>query len=141
MNRYDTNLGVGCGSSSFFVIMPRMGFSGLSVRFIFFLQIGLLSFVGSLTLYAAPTDKKVRPGPAGCRRSRADVIPASDKSKERYHRYDTYIREASIAYALPEALLRAVMATESDYDPRVVSCAGAKGLMQVMPDEEIEKQD
>ncbi len=77
-------------------------------------------------------------GTSGCRASRADVIPAKDKSKERYHRYDAYIAEAARAYALPEALLRAVMATESDYDPYVVSCAGAKGLMQIMPEEEKE---
>jgi soluble lytic murein transglycosylase-like protein len=37
-------------------------------------------------------------------------------------------------FGLPEALIRAVIKVESDYDPRVVSCAGAKGLMQLMPD-------
>lgn len=79
-------------------------------------------------------------GPVGCRASRADVVMASDRSLERYHRYDAYISEAARVYALPEALIRAVIATESDYDPKVVSCAGAKGLMQIMPDEETENQ-
>jgi soluble lytic murein transglycosylase-like protein len=73
-------------------------------------------------------------GAAGCEHSRADVVPSRDISPERYSRYDAMILEAATAYALPEALLRAVMHVESDYDPRVVSCAGARGLMQLMPD-------
>lgn len=71
---------------------------------------------------------------AGCERSRADVVPSRDTSPERYHRYDGFVSEAAAAYGLPEALLRAVIHVESDYDPRVVSCAGARGLMQLMPD-------
>ena len=73
---------------------------------------------------------------AGCKHSRADVVPARDRSPERYARYDAFIAEAARLYAIPEALIRAVIKVESDYDPRVVSCAGAKGLMQVMPYEE-----
>ena len=73
-------------------------------------------------------------GPAGCEHSRADVVPSRETSLERYRRYDPLLSEAALAYALPEALLRAVIHVESDYDPRVVSCAGAKGLMQLMPD-------
>lgn len=71
-----------------------------------------------------------------CKESRNDVVPARDKSPERTHRYDAFIQEASVTYHIPEALIRAVIQTESDYDPRVVSCAGAKGLMQLMPYEE-----
>jgi soluble lytic murein transglycosylase-like protein len=73
---------------------------------------------------------------SGCKTSRADVIPARDRDPNRYRRYDTIIAEASQLYAIPEPLIRAVIKVESDYDPRVVSCAGAKGLMQVMPYEE-----
>lgn len=73
---------------------------------------------------------------AGCRVSRADVVPARDRSPERYSRYDEIIAEAADLYAIPEALIRAVIRVESDYDPRVVSCAGARGLMQIMPYEE-----
>ena len=79
-------------------------------------------------------------GPAGCQTSRADVVPSRDTSLERYHRYDRYIAEAASVFALPEALLRAVMHVESDYDPRVVSCAGARGLMQIMPEVEQEQR-
>jgi hypothetical protein len=77
---------------------------------------------------------------AGCARSRADVVPSRDTSPERVHRYDRYIAEAATVYGLPQALVRAVIQVESDYDPRVVSCAGARGLMQLMPDVEKEQQ-
>lgn len=79
-------------------------------------------------------------GPAGCQASRADVVPARDTSPDRYHRYDRYVAEAAAVYALPEALLRAVIHVESDYDPRVVSCAGARGLMQIMPEVQEEQR-
>ena len=40
---------------------------------------------------------------AGCAASRADVVPATDHSPERYSRAtDAYIAEASRLYALPE---------------------------------------
>jgi membrane-bound lytic murein transglycosylase MltF len=62
-----------------------------------------------------------------------DKIPARDSSPERFHRYDPFIYEAADLYKIPPALIRAVIQTESDYDPRVVSSADAKGLMQIMP--------
>jgi soluble lytic murein transglycosylase-like protein len=77
---------------------------------------------------------------AGCAESRADVVPATDRSRDRYTRYDEFIREASDLYALPQPLIRAIIKVESDYDPRVVSCAGAKGLMQLMPDVQREQK-
>jgi hypothetical protein len=73
---------------------------------------------------------------AGCKVSRADVVGAKDRSPDRYVRYDAIIAEFSQLYAIPEPLIRAVIKVESDYDPQVVSCAGAKGLMQIMPYEE-----
>ena len=79
-------------------------------------------------------------GPAGCQTSRADVVPSTDRSPERFHRYDRFISEAAAVYALPESLIRAVVKVESDYDPMVVSCAGAKGLMQIMPEVQTEQR-
>ncbi len=78
-----------------------------------------------------------RTGAAGARagaRSGGDLVAARDNSPERFSRYDDHIREASRLYQIPEALIRAVIKVESDYDPRVVSSAGAEGLMQLMPD-------
>lgn len=66
--------------------------------------------------------------------SRKDLIPARDRSKDRFTRYDAYIRGASRLYKIPIPLIKAVIRVESDFDPRVVSCKGAKGLMQMMPE-------
>ena len=52
---------------------------------------------------------------------------------ERAHRYDAYIRGAARRYQLPESFIRAVIHTESRFNPQVVSRAGAMGLMQLMP--------
>jgi hypothetical protein len=64
---------------------------------------------------------------------RCDAVPARDRAPERFRRYDEHIREASDLYRIPEPLIRAVIRVESDYDPRVVSSVGARGLMQLMP--------
>jgi soluble lytic murein transglycosylase-like protein len=50
-----------------------------------------------------------------------------------YDRWREHIHAAAERYKLPEALLYAVMAVESNFDPRAVSEKGAMGLMQLMP--------
>jgi soluble lytic murein transglycosylase-like protein len=47
--------------------------------------------------------------------------------------YDDMITEAAIRYRIPPNLVRAVMHTESAFDPTAVSAVGASGLMQLMP--------
>lgn len=69
--------------------------------------------------------------PSGARRA-GDDVPVSLGS-ERFHRFDSIIRAAASRYQLPESLVRAVVHTESNYNPRAVSRAGAMGLMQLMP--------
>ena len=61
-------------------------------------------------------------------------VPASDHDPSRYARYDEWIRQAATLYQIPEQLVRAIIRCESDYDPRAVSVAGARGLMQLMPE-------
>ncbi len=60
-------------------------------------------------------------------------VPPSDRSVERFTRYDLWIRQAATLYQIPEELVRAVIKVESDYDPKAVSSTGAQGLMQLMP--------
>lgn len=48
--------------------------------------------------------------------------------------YSEYVEKASEDYRLDQALIYAVIKTESDFDPKADSNAGAKGLMQIMPE-------
>ncbi len=64
--------------------------------------------------------------------TRANYLAAA-RDPARYNRYDEHIREAARLYQLPEALLRAVIRQESDYNPWSVSSSGALGLMQLLP--------
>jgi hypothetical protein len=77
---------------------------------------------------------KTGPGKAGALRGRTDLVPARDTSAARFTRFDQHIRDQQAFYGIPEALMHAVIKTESDYDPAVVSSVGAQGLMQLMPD-------
>jgi len=73
------------------------------------------------------------PGKASAVRGATDRIAASDRSAERFSRFDEHIRDQQMLYGIPPSLARAVIRSESDFDPRVVSSAGAMGLMQLMP--------
>jgi len=46
--------------------------------------------------------------------------------------FESLIASASAKYGVPESLIKAVIDTESGFNPNVVSSAGAKGLMQLM---------
>lgn len=68
-----------------------------------------------------------QPAPRGAPESRQ--LPAAGRPGP----YLDHIRTASAKYKLPEALILAVMAVESNFDPRALSDKGAMGLMQLMP--------
>ncbi len=50
------------------------------------------------------------------------------------HKYDSYIKAASEKYGVAFALIKAIIKTESDFNPRAISPKGALGLMQLMPE-------
>lgn len=92
---------------------------------------------GAVSLSNMPTDDRytvlvaavppaVPEAPAAGVRERA---PASARKA----RYDRVVEEVSRAYGLESALIHAVIAVESSYNPKAVSKAGAVGLMQLMP--------
>ncbi len=72
------------------------------------------------------------PSPSVSAESRALYLTAA-QDPERFTRYDAIIREAAQLYQLPEALIRAVIKQESDFNPYSVSTSNAMGLMQLLP--------
>jgi soluble lytic murein transglycosylase-like protein len=76
---------------------------------------------------------KTGPGKAAALRGSTDIVPPRDTSPVRYSRFDRDILDGQAFYGIPEAFIRAIIKTESDFDPRVVSSAGAEGLMQLLP--------
>jgi soluble lytic murein transglycosylase-like protein len=48
--------------------------------------------------------------------------------------YDTIVNNAALIYGVDSALIKAVIKTESNFDPSAVSDKGACGLMQLIPE-------
>lgn len=48
--------------------------------------------------------------------------------------YDRLINDACIKHSVDPLLVKAIIKTESDFDPQSVSVKGARGLMQLMPE-------
>lgn len=87
----------------------------------------------------APSDRRYRKvkrtGGTGVYAPRAQgrATPIGAAVRKRLERFGDHIRAAAERYRIPEAMLRAVMAVESNYDPQALSEKGAMGLMQLMP--------
>jgi soluble lytic murein transglycosylase-like protein len=64
--------------------------------------------------------------------SMSDVVPL-EVPRSPQAVFENLIQEAALAHNLEPALIRAVMRTESAFNPRAVSPVGAMGLMQLMP--------
>lgn len=92
---------------------------------------------GSISFTSRPSGANSTVAIKSDNRASRTGLPAfapQDKDLSRYTRYDEHIRGAASLYQIPEQLVRAVIKVESDYDPRAISSAGARGLMQLMPE-------
>ncbi len=97
---------------------------------------------GVLHFSNAPTDtryRKVNRGSGGTGvyrpspQARARPVGDSKSARTSLAQWREHIRQAADKYRLPEALLLAVMAVESNFDQQALSEKGAMGLMQLMP--------
>jgi soluble lytic murein transglycosylase-like protein len=78
---------------------------------------------------------RAKPRRAAGARSLPVAMPQPDRNvSAAAASYDPYILEAARLYHIPEALIRAVIQVESNFDPRAVSPANAHGLMQMIPE-------
>ena len=59
--------------------------------------------------------------------------PSSRRRPPRVSRYDRLISRLGQSHDVSPALVKAVIAAESNFNPRAVSKKGAQGLMQLMP--------
>ncbi len=62
-----------------------------------------------------------------------DIIPRTAESRPGGGKYDAIIQKASKQYGVDADLIRSVIQVESSFNPKAVSAAGAKGMMQLMP--------
>jgi soluble lytic murein transglycosylase-like protein len=82
---------------------------------------------GSDSRSATTASEEARPElPLETEEAKAAIRPAEGP-------FDGIIREAAAEYGLDPDLVRAVIRTESNFNPRAKSPAGAQGLMQIMP--------
>mgnify|MGYP000595493563 CR=1 FL=1 len=93
---------------------------------------------GAVSLSNMPTDDRytvlVAAVPQAVPAAQLAGVRKPAPASARKARYDRVVEEVSRAYGLESALVHAVIAVESSYNPKAVSKAGAAGLMQLMPD-------
>lgn len=66
--------------------------------------------------------------------SKFKVLVRTDTAPYRERKFDYIINELCKKYGVETSFIKAIVKTESDFDPYAVSRKGARGLMQLMPE-------
>ena len=96
------------------------------------------SFTEQMTRVAEqPEIKQLREHPRGARKFAppqfSRPLPITAPQAQRLAKYAPFIQEAAVRYNVPIELICGVILQESGGNPRAASPAGAKGLMQLIP--------
>ena len=79
----------------------------------------------------APVSKRYQHFLSAQDRTGSKLSPPARRSSA--SRFDGYIQRAARRYQVDPLLIKAVIETESNFNPRAISAKGARGLMQLMP--------
>jgi len=99
------------------------------------MEAGLSSFPGERETdeAEAPAPKSPPPPPSQAEGAPPCKTTALKKAGQAKKPFDSIILQAARRHKVDPALVRAIIMTESEYNPRAVSKKGARGLMQLMP--------
>jgi hypothetical protein len=94
---------------------------------------GLVAGAMGLVAHGRLITREAPARPAATVERLTDPFPLEVKPPEPASPYERFIVEASALYDVSADLVRAVIQTESNFNPRAQSRAGARGLMQLTP--------
>jgi hypothetical protein len=94
---------------------------------------GLVAGALGLAAHGRLTSWQSPPRPGATVELPSQPFPIEVKPPEPASPYERFIAEAAALYDVSADLVRAVIQTESNFNPRAVSRAGARGLMQLTP--------
>jgi len=115
--------------------MPIAGNQGHSWPYVYYYPLSLLLIILTLSslAYGQVYTSALEDGLLLSNIPRPSFACVKQLKKNNRVLYQNLINAASQKYALSPQLLEAVIDAESQYNPKALSCKGAQGLMQLMP--------